>query len=495
MSARSLRPLKRIAALGLALGAAACAVGPNYQAPKLAPRAAYGFDPSAAATDTASPTFVSGMDVPATWWRIFHCEALDGLIARALKNSPTVSAAEAALKSAREQVKAQRGAYFPTVQASLQPSRQHFAGTLSSPLENGSELFDLTTTQLSIAYTPDLFGANARAVENLVAQADQQRFTLEAARLTLAANVVQAAVQDALLRAEIEAAKTIVAGQQQVMTSIRRQFALGQVSKADVASQEAALAGAEAALPPLEKAFKINRDLLSALVGQTPGEPLDVQFQLKDFALTDPLPLSLPADLVRHRPDVRIAEAQLHAASAEIGVAAAARWPSIDIEANAGSAALGLTPAFSSASNFWSLAGTLTQPIFEGGALLHRERSAKAAYKQAAAQYQSTVIGAFQNTADALHTLATDADADTLAARGASAAATSLDIARKEFALGDLNHIALLNAEQTYAQAEITALQARAARFIDVAALFQALGGGWWNAEPVRGGERKAAGS
>jgi len=452
----------------------ACAVGPTYHRPTLSASAGAG----AAATQ---PQLVSGMDIPAEWWGVFHCADLDALVAQALNNNPTVTAAQAALRSAREQVKAQRGAYYPSVGVSVQPSRQSFAQTLSSPLQSGENLYNLTTTQVSVSYVPDLFGANARAVESLAAQEDQQRFALEAARLTLAANVVQAAIQDALLREQIEATRAIIADQQQTLASFQRQYPLGQVSKADLAAQEALLAQAQATLPPLTKSFEVNRDLLWALVGRTPGESLDVRFDFQSLTLPDRLPLSLPAQIVEHRPDVRIAEAQLHAASALVGVAAAARWPNLQIDANAGSAALSLTPTFNSAANFWNIAATLTQPVFEGGTLLHRERAAKAAYDQAAAQYQGTVVGSFQNTADVLHALASDADAQQAAEIAEAASRRSLDIARRQFGLGDVSRLAVLGAEQTQAQARLTLLQARANRYADVAALFQALGGGWWN--------------
>lgn len=476
----------RAAAIGLPLLLlTACAAGPDYHRPALSPAASYG-DQAIAPAESAehaanSPQLVSGMDIPAQWWGVFHSADLDALVAEALKNNASIDAAEAALRSAREQTKAQRGADYPSVGLSLQPSRQNFAPDLASPTAAGNSLYNLTTTQVSVSYTPDLFGANRRAVESLVSQEDQQRFQLEAARLTLASNVVQAAVEDALLRAEIEDAQAIVADQQQTLVSFRRLFQLGQASKADVAAQEALLAQVQATLPPLEKQFRINRDLLSALVGRTPGEPLEVRFDFQALTLPDQLPLSLPAQLVEHRPDVRIAEAQLHAASAEVGVAAAARWPNLQLEGDVGSSALGLIPTFDSAANFWSIAATLTQPVFEGGALLHRERAAKAAYDEAAAQYRGTVIGAFQNTADVLHALWTDADALRAAQAVEAATANSLSIAKKQFGLGDISRLTLLTAEQSEDQAGLALLQARANRYVDVVALFQALGGGWWN--------------
>ncbi len=474
----------RRSAFAASLLLAGCAVGPDYHRPALSAAAGYGAEATAPAwvdPDAARPTLVSGMDVPAEWWGVFHSEDLDALVARALKNSPTVKAAEAALRSAREQVAAQRGAYYPTLSASVQPSHQEFAKTLSSPLNSNAEIFDLTTTQVSVSYVPDLFGANARAVESAAAQRDQQKFELDAARLTLASNVVTAAVQDALLRAEIDQTQAIIKAQRQTYAAFERQYQLGQASQSDLAAQKALLAQSEASLPPLEKQFRINRDLLGALVGQTPAEPLDVTFDLQSLTLPPSLPLSLPAQLVEHRPDVRIAEAQLHAASAEIGVAEAARFPNLEIDANAGSAALRFFPQFNGATNFWNVAGTLTQPIFQGGTLLHRQRAAEAAYDQAAQQYHATVVAAFQNTADVLHALQTDSDALHAAEAAQSASAQSLDISRRQLGLGDVSPLAVLTAEQTDRQARLALFQARANRYADAAALFQALGGGWWN--------------
>jgi len=489
MTSCPVRTAVRLAALAGPLLLAACVVGPNYHRPALSTAASYGqtaVSPPAmplGSGDGRRTQLVSGLNIPAQWWRIFHSAELDALVGEALKNSPTLEAAKQALRAAQEQVKAQQGAFYPSVSASLQPSHQAFAETLSSPLQSGNSIYNLTTTQVSVSYTPDLFGANRRAVESLVAQADQQRFELEAARLTLASNVVLAAIQDASLRAQIDETQAIIQEQRQTLASFRRQFQLGQVSKADLAAQEALVAQSQAALPPLEKAFRINRDLLSALMGRTPGEPLDVRFDLLSLTLPEQLPLSLPAQLVEHRPDVRIAEAELHAASAQVGVAVAARWPNLQIEDNAGSAALGLVPSFSSAANFWNVAATLTQPVFQGGTLLHRQRAAEAAYREAAAQYRATVVGAFQNTADVLHALWTDADALRADQVAETASRKSLDIARRQLGLGDVSPLMVLNAEESDHQAQLTLLQARASRYADVAALFQALGGGWWSSD------------
>jgi NodT family efflux transporter outer membrane factor (OMF) lipoprotein len=467
--------------------ASACVVGPNYKRPALPATAGYG---AAATTPTAAagaPTLVAGQDVPAQWWRVFHCAKLDALVARALSDSPNVEAAKAALRQAHDLVRAQQGEGYPTVSASLQPSRAHTAYTLSSPLQNNSETYSLTTTQVSVAYTPDLFGATRRAVESLAAQADQQRFELEAARLTLASNLVQAALQDALLRAEIDATRSVIADQTQVLSALQAQLRLGDVSRGDLAAQEAVLAQARAALPALDKAFRVNRDLIAALLGKTPAEGPEVAFQLSDFTLPASLPLSLPSALVRQRPDVRAAEANLHSASAQIGVARAARFPNLQIDANAGSEALRLFPEFTTATGFYDVAAALTQPVFQGGELRYKERAARAAYDQALAQYRQALVTAFQNTADTLHALWTDVDAEKADAAAEAASQNSLAIARRQLQLGDVSRAAVLAVEVAEVQTRLTALQAQANRYQDAVALFQALGGGWWTA-PGGGG-------
>jgi NodT family efflux transporter outer membrane factor (OMF) lipoprotein len=469
----------RAVALAPLLLAAACTVGPNYQRPPLSPTAGYG----AAATAGAEGQAVElGGDAPADWWQVYHCAELGDLVAQALKHNATLEAANAALRAAHEQVLAQRGADYLQVGVSMTPSRQKFAETLASPLANNAFLYNLTTTQVSVGYAPDLFGGNRRAIESLQAQAEQQRYALEAARLTLESNVVAAAIQDALLRGEIEEAHATIDENRRAVASFERQLAAGQASSADLAAQQAVLAQAEAALPPLEKAFEVNRDLLAALVGRTPAEPVDPHFALSSLALPVRLPLSLPAQLVEQRPDVRIAEEQLHAASAQIGVAKAARLPNVQLSAIAGSAALALVPEFGPDTNFWTLTASLVQPIYDGGTLKHRQRAAEAAYDQAAAQYQVAVVAAFQNTADTLSALRSDGEAVARAQAEEDVSQRSLAIARRQLVAGQGASLAVLSAEEAEHASHTLLLQADAARLGDVAALYQALGGGGWNA-------------
>jgi NodT family efflux transporter outer membrane factor (OMF) lipoprotein len=275
---------------------------------------------------------------------------------------------------------------------------------------------------------------------------------------------------------------------------LRAQYTLGAIAMADVVAQEATLAQAELTLPSLQKQLAQQRDLVAALAGRFPiGEP-DEKFELSTLELPQDLPLSLPSKLVEQRPDVRSAEAQLHAASAQVGVAIANQLPQITLSASGGTTATQISQLFTSGTGFWSLAGALTQPLFDGGTLLHRKRAADAALEQAAAQYRSTVITAFQNVADVLHALHYDAAALNASLRAERAAAAGLDIAGQALQLGSISYLSLLNAEQAYQQTVIALAQARANRYADTAALFQALGGGWWNRGDVASVQAETSG-
>jgi NodT family efflux transporter outer membrane factor (OMF) lipoprotein len=479
--------------LALAVGAAlsACAVGPDYRKP--AAPAAHDYSPMATPQATAAAQgsggdvqrFVRDMDIPGQWWNLFHSQALSDLVDDALKHNPDTAAAQQALLQAVENVRAQHGAYFPQVSASIDPTRQKTGQVLSSGIASNSTIYTLTTAQLSISYVPDLWGANRRQVESLVAQADAQRFQLEATYLTLTSNLVNAAVQEASLRAQIAATQEMIDGQSRILGANQKQLVLGDVSESDIAAQEATLEQTRASLPPLQKQLVQQRDLLAALSGRTPDQEVPASFTLDNLQLPQDLPLSLPARLVEQRPDVRMADAQLHAACAQVGVAFAARLPNINITANGGSATDQMHTLFGSGTGFWNIGAAVTAPLFDGGTLKHRQRAAEAAYKQAAEQYRSTVLSALQNVADSLHALQFDAEAMAAAVRAEQAAGHSYAIAQKQHALGDISMVALLNAEVTYRQAELGLIQARAARYADTVALFQALGGGWWNRHDV----------
>ena len=481
----------RLLGMGIGLLLTACAVGPDYRRPT--PPAAHAYAPTALSTTTAvaagpggnAQQLVQDMDIPGQWWTLFHSTPLNALIDDALKHNADTEAAQAALQAAWENVRAQRGAYFPEVDASVEPTRQKIAHVLASPAESGATFYNLTTAQVSVSYSPDLWGGNRRQVESLVAQANAQRFQLEATYLTLTTNLANAAIQEASLRAQIDATRSIIADQEKIMATLQRQQTLGDASEAAVAAQLAALEQSRATLPPLEKQLAQQRDLLAALSGRMPSDAIDARFTLDALQLPAELPLSLPARLVEQRPDVRIADEQLHAASAEVGVAIANRLPNVQITAAVGSAAMQASSLLSTGTGFWSLGAAITAPLFDGGTLKHKQRAAEATYRQSAAQYRSTVINAVQNVADVLHAVHSDAAALASAELADRAAARSLAIARHQLALGDISEVAMLNAEQIWRQAEISLAQARASRYADTVALFQALGGGWWNRHDV----------
>jgi NodT family efflux transporter outer membrane factor (OMF) lipoprotein len=417
-------------------------------------------------------------EVPRDWWTRFGSEELDALVTEALRANPSVKAAQAALRQALEIVAAQRGAFFPNVQASFDPSRQRNAvGVLAPTLSSGTALFNLYTTQVSVTYVPDVFGANRRQVESLAALAEASRFQLDATYLTLTANVVTTAIQESGLRAEIAATERVVALEREALSVLRRELELGAIAEGDVFAQEAVLAQLEATLPPLHRQLQSSRDLLAVLTGHLPADFKPVRFELDQLSLPTDLPLGVPSQLVERRPDVRAAEAQLHAATAQVGVAIASLLPQVTITGNIGSSATAMGDLFKPGTGFWSLGASLTQTLFEGGTLIHRKRAADAALDQAGALYRSAVLTAFQNVADALHALDTDADALGAAARAESAAQKSLDVVQHQLELGSVSYLALINAEQTYQQASISLTQARANRYADTAALFQALGG------------------
>jgi NodT family efflux transporter outer membrane factor (OMF) lipoprotein len=469
---------------------AGCAVGPDFLRPSAPDVSGYERGRSPATTASANVAggdaqrLVSGRDIPGEWWRLFRSQPLKTLIADALSHNYDLQAAQAALRVARENSAAGVGAFFPSVDAGFSSTRQKvpadFFGEPADP-----SIFNVHTGQVSVSYTPDVFGLTRRTVESLDAQAEAQRFQLEATYLTLTSNIVVAAVQEASLRGQIAATQKIIKIVRDVLDLLKRQRELGQIAEADVATQEAALAQVEQTLPPLQRQLGQQRHLLTALSGRLPSEEPAEKFELAALHLPRDLPLSLPSKLVQQRPDIRAAEANLQSASAQIGVAIANRLPNITLTANDGSLAFRLAELFSPGTGFWALAGSIAQPIFRGGALMHKELAARAAYDQAAAQYRSTVITAFQNVADTLTALRTDADALQKAVVAERATARSLTIARQRLELGDINYLLLLNAQQAYQQALISLVQAQANRYADTAALFQALGGGWWNREDV----------
>jgi len=470
-----------ILSLSIVLVLAGCSVGPDYKRPATPVPTAYTETPALPMADATIPaqTYVQ-QDIPAAWWQAFHSDALNALIQQSLAHNPSVAIAQANLKQALENVKAQQAAFFPSVSVDYNPTRQRIASPLASPLASNAYVYNLHTAQLNASYTLDVWGANRRQVEALQAEADANRYTIEVTYLTLISNVVNAAIQEAVLREQIRLTEDSIARQRELTDITRKARALGQMSDNDMATQEAAQAAAEAALPPLQKQLAIQRDLIKSLAGVYPGEHLAAQFTLEQLTLPSELPQALPSSLLERRPDIRVAEAMLHSASANVGIAVANRLPEFSLSANLGSSAEKFADLFKSLTKFWTVGANATEPLFDGGALKHRERAARAAFEGAAAQYQSTVIAAFQNVGDVLQSVQADQAGYVTAVHAANASNKSLTLARKQYQLGDISRSALLPIEQADLQSKLSMAQAQGNRLQDSAALFQALGGGWW---------------
>ena len=473
-------------AVSLSLLLAGCMSGPDFVPPATPPDNNYEATALPTATQQAAihggdaQHFRLGDDLPGEWWTLFHSPALDSLIKQALAANPDLKAADAALRQARELAVANRAGLLPAVDASASESRQQTSGA-SSGIPIFSSIYNLTTGAVAVSYNPDVFGGTHRAIEAGEASADFQRWQREAAVLTLTANIVTTALQEAALRAEILATKQIIDAEAEQLTVVKRQFTLGGAAKTDILAQESLLAQSRATLPPLENQLQQQRHLLAALAGRSPNQGVVAEFELASLSLPAELPVTIPAKLVQQRPDIRAATANLHFANAEIGVAIANQWPQLTLSANYGTAADQIGSLFTPAGQLWSIGAGVTQPIFHGGALAHRRAAAEAAFEQAQAQYQSTVLTALRNVADSLRALQSDAETLHQQLDYAQSAAASLTLAKQRFAVGAISHLSLLDAERTEAQARIALIQAQAARFADTAALFQALGGGWWN--------------
>jgi NodT family efflux transporter outer membrane factor (OMF) lipoprotein len=485
------RPALGALMAGLVAGSlAACAVGPNFKRPTPPAAPGYGSAPvqgqtaSAEGTGGTAQTFVAGMDIPSQWWTLFKSPDLDQLVEQALKGNPDVDAAKAALRQAHELYLAQWTSFFPTVQGGFSATRAKNAiGTISNPtsLPQANPYYNLYTAQLTVSYLPDVFGATRRQVEIAKAQEENNRFQLEAVYLTLSSNVVVTALQEASLRGQITATLRLLELQHQLTDTVQHQRMLGTASDLDVLAQQSAEAQTAQSLPPLQKQLGQTRDALTALLGRLPSEEPTQTFHLDDLTLPAELPVSVPSKLVEQRPDVRQAEENMHAASAAVGVALADMLPQFAVSGNLGSSALTMGQLFGPYTGFWDAGASLTQTLFDAGALLHKKRAADAALDQAAAQYRAAVILACQNVADSLRALQSDADALKASAEAERAARITFDLAQRQRELGTISWVAVLNAEQSFRTAQLALVQAQANRYSDTAGLFQSLGGGWWN--------------
>jgi NodT family efflux transporter outer membrane factor (OMF) lipoprotein len=479
-----------VLALAISFSLAGCMVGPNFR--QSDPPTTRAYTESALPEQTAASPgaggnaqrFVDGADIPAQWWTIFQSDPLDSLVRDSLANSPTLAAAVATLRQARENLIAERGALlYPQVDGNLGATRQKITGASLGQPNVGSEIFNLFNASVSVSYALDVFGGNRRQLEGFQALVDYQDYQLEAARLSLTANVVTTAIREAQLRAQISATQDILAAEEKLVASINKQFQLGAAARVTLTTQQSQVEQTRALLPPLERELAKTRHQLAVLSGRFPSDAMIPAFDLDALTLPQDLPVSIPSSLVRQRPDIQASEALLHQASAQIGVATANEYPKINLTGNIGDVALQAHSLFAGPA-VWSIGAGLLQPLFHGGELEAQRRAAVAGYDQAEAQYRQTVLLAFQNVADALRSLETDARALKAQSDATNYARETLDLVQKQYQLGGTTILALLIAQQQYQQQRLLLVGAQAARYEDTAALFQALGGGWWNREP-----------
>ena len=477
-------------ALMLAASVAGCAVGPDFQRPVIDAPTRYTAAPTVSRTVAsqvaggAAQALVLGGDVQGQWWTLFGSPELDALVRTALRDSPNLEAARDSLRAAQERTLQQQGALFPQLSGSLSRTRAEAPESYLG-IPGQAPLYSAYQAQLGLSYTLDIWGGLRRAVESQRAAADMQRFELEQAVLGLSTGVVAAVVQAASLDGQIAAQQQLIGFERQQLTTVRQQFELGAATGTDVATQEAQLAQAQTTLVPLQTQAVQARDQISAYLGTEASQVTIPEFDLDRLTLPQAVPVSVPGALLAQRPDIRAAEAMLHQQTAALGVAIAARLPNVTLTAGVGTEAGDIHQMFSPTNGLWSVVNQATQPIFDAGQLLHAQRAQRAALDQAAAQWRQTVVVAFQNTADTLTALQNDAVALRYALDAQDAAARGLSLAGLQFKLGGVSYLSVLTAEQTYQATVITLIRARAARFADTVALFQALGGGWWHRDDL----------
>ncbi len=472
----------------LALGG--CVTGPSQGTADLRYPVAYLSTPLSTIPGTTdaltggTQKFVSGGNIQAHWWKVFRSKDLDLVIRTAMARNPTLSAAEATLRESLENYNTRTGSeYYPDVAANLSSKRMKSSpAAAGQPSGTKSSIFDLHNASVDVTYAFDIFGGGQRELDALKAQVDHQRFQLEAAYLSLTANIVTTVVKEASLREQLAALNDIVISEEKQLSLLDRQVVLGGTSRAEVLAQRAQLEQTRASVPPVEKELSQARHQLMLLAGKFPADESAMPiFTLSMLTLPEDLPVTLPSSLAHQRPDIRAAEAMVRAASARVGVASAGLYPQITLSGSYGLQSGRPADLFDPNSTVWNIAGGVIQPLFNGGRLRAQRRASVAAFEAANAQFRQTVLAAYANVADVLRALETDARTLRAQADAQSAAAASLEMSRQQLVAGAVNYIFLLNAQRQYQQSRISLIQARAARLSDTAALFQALGGGWWD--------------
>ncbi|STY30746.1 outer membrane efflux protein [Legionella wadsworthii] len=475
-----------------------CKVGPNFNSPDAPKTVRYNKEPVVTKTVSSpnpaghSQHFNYSHDISSSWWKLFHSKELNALIEQGLKNNPTVEMSKANLRKAYANLRFVAGPkLFPTVNSQFFASRERntllATGINITPLP-GQKLpfsiknqFDLYNASVSVSYSLDLFGGTQRQVEALRAEIEYERFELEAAYLTLTGNIVTTSIMIASLQDQLKTTHDLIHCQQKLLAMANRHYHLGHITRLDVLNRDNRLKQTLSTLPSIKNNLGRKYNALAVLIGSLPSESMLSHFNLRSFHLPTDLPVSLPSVLVKQRPDIRSAEAILHKASAEIGVATADLFPKLNLLANYGWFSTTLSNLFNPMNNVWSYGAQIAQTLFKGGALLAKRKMAIAEFEYACAKYKKVVLEAFLDVADVLHAL--EFDAELLQAQ------TSIEnnlyaqfrLISNQYQLGKVNRLSVLSAKEAYLNAHLNVIQAEAARFSDTAALFQALGGGWWN--------------
>ena len=476
-------PTWRVVSIAAAAALTSCAVGPNFHQPKPPDTTEYlhpSSDPAPVQPHAQDVQNISpGAELAGEWWQLFHSAQLDEVVRTAIAASPTLVAANATLAGAREEVTVARGALLPSVSASADAQRAG-TGALRGSSSTGATA-NLYSIGLSTSYNLDIFGGTRRAVEQQQALADFQRNELAAAYLTLTGSVVVEVLTIASTRLQITTIEDLIASDRKNLALTQRAFDVGIVPRSDVLTADTQLAADLAQLPSLHKQLEQAYDALAVLSGRAPSEWQVRQFDIEELTLPRDIPVSLPARLVQQRPDVLAAETQLHAASAAIGVAVAQEFPDISLSASITREALRASDLFHQFGTLWGVGGSLTQPLFKGGALRAQARAARDTFKAEAASYQAVVLEALGQVADDLWALQYDAQILTVDRHSMDVAFEALKLQQQSYSVGTTTALNLIAADRTYAQARLSYVSARVQQFTDSANLLTALGGGWWN--------------
>ncbi len=494
--------------ISLALAAAGCAtVGPNFEEPQSPSPTRYASpgERSLSGADAVSKgseqTQVIGGRVRGDWWTLFRSSDLDQLVAQAIAGSPTLESAGARLRASEEEVRASTGALYPQVSVGAGFAREKESAAAFGLKPNVAPLppnFNLLQVGPTVSYDLDLFGGTRRRIEQKVALADLRSDELDAAYITLTGNTVSQAIQLASVRAQLKAANGILEIDRQTLELVRKERDVGTAPDSDVVVAETQLATDKTLLPVLEQQLSVAKHALAVLAGLAPGDWSPPDFNLETLTLPGELPVSLPSELVHQRPDIRAAEAQLHAASAQIGIATAQLYPTITLSAGITAYSLNGSSLFNPSNLLWSTAAGLVQPVFDGGARRAERRAALADFKAAAADYRQTVLQAFGQVGDVLEALTHDADLLAAQQDALESAAKSVRLQRDNYTKGGAGILNLLDAQRQYQQASLGYARVQAQRYQDSVQLLVAMGGGWWDANlklaadasPTRGERR-----